>query len=92
MKILRAMLLLAAIAPAAAFAEPKTVTLSVPGMNCDLCPLTIKKAISRVPGVTSVDVSYERKEAVVNFDDRKASVEALRKATADAGYPSTPKP
>jgi len=29
---------------------------------------------------------------VVTFDDAKTSVEALQKATANAGYPSTPKP
>lgn len=75
-----------------AFAETKTITLSVPGMNCDLCPLTIKKAISRVPGVASVEASYQNKQAVVTFDDRKTSVEALMKATANAGYPSTVKP
>jgi mercuric ion binding protein len=39
-----------------------------------------------------VSASYERKEAVVTFDDGKASVEALTKATANAGYPSKPRP
>lgn len=89
MKLLRATMLLAVLASPTAFAETKTVTLSVPGMNCDLCPLTIKKAISRVPGVASVEASYEKKQAVVTFDDNKASVDALMKATANAGYPST---
>ena len=92
MKILRAAILLAVLASSAALAETKTVTLSVPGMNCDLCPLTIKKAISKVPGVASVDASYEKKQAVVTFDDSKTSVEALMKATANAGYPSTVRP
>lgn len=92
MKMLRAAILLALLASPTAFAETKTVTLSVPGMNCDLCPLTIKKAISRVPGVASVEASYEKKQAVVTFDDSKTSVEALMKATANAGYPSTVRP
>ena len=92
MKLLRVTMLLAVLASPTAFAETKTVTLSVPGMNCDLCPLTIKKAISKVPGVASVEASYEKKEAVVTFDDSKTSVEALTKATANAGYPSTVKP
>lgn len=92
MKLLHATMLLFALASPIAFAETRTVTLSVPGMNCDLCPLTIKKAISKVPGVASVEASYEKKQAVVTFDDSKASVEALMKATANAGYPSTPKP
>ena len=92
MKFLRVTMLLAVLASPTAFAETKTVTLSVPGMNCDLCPLTIKKAISKVPGVASVEASYEKKQAVVIFDDSKASVDALMKATANAGYPSTLKP
>ena len=92
MKLFRVALLLAALASPSAFAETKTVTLAVPGMNCDLCPLTIKKAISKVPGVASVEASYEKKQAVVTFDDSKASIEALTKATANAGYPSTLKP
>lgn len=92
MNIFRAAMLLTVLASSAAFADTKTVTLSVPGMNCDLCPLTIKKAVSRVPGVASVEASYEKKEAVVTFDDSKTSVEALTRATASAGYPSTVKP
>ena len=93
MKILPCTVVVAiGLASPAALAETKTVTLSVPGMNCDLCPLTINKAISKVPGVTSVEASYEKKQAVVTFDDSKASVDALTKATANAGYPSAPKP
>jgi periplasmic mercuric ion binding protein len=86
-------LMLVALAAAAtsmpAAAAEKTIVLSVPGMNCDLCPITIKKAISKVAGVKSVDASYEKKEAVVTFDDAKTTVEALTKATASAGYPSS---
>jgi mercuric ion binding protein len=67
----------------------KTVVLSVPGMNCELCPVTVRKAISKVPGVKSAAASYEKKEAVVTFDDAKTTVEALTKATASTGYPSS---
>lgn len=81
-----------AAASTAAFAAPKTVTLSVPGMYCSACPLAVKKALGRVPGVASVSASLEKKEAVVTFDDTKTTVEGLTKATADAGFRSTPKP
>jgi periplasmic mercuric ion binding protein len=85
-----AIILLAATA-APAWAETKTVTLSVPGMDCAACPITIKKALDKVPGVSKVEASLEKKEAVVTFDDSKANVALLTRATADAGYPSTPK-
>lgn len=84
-------LLLAALAliSSAALAENKTVTLSVPGMYCEICPATVKKALSRVPGVAKVDANYKDKQAVVTYDDSKTSIQALTKATENAGYPSS---
>ena len=75
----------------AAFAAVHTVTLSVPGMYCAVCPITVKKALEKVPGVSKVNVSFEKKEAVVTFDDARASINALEDATFEAGYESTVK-
>lgn len=80
-----------ATSAAAVYAAPQTVTLDVPGMTCAACPITVKKAISKVDGVSKVDVSYEKRQAVVTFDDTKASVQKLTEATGNAGYPSTVK-
>ena len=71
-----------------AHAHDKTVTLSVPGMDCEACPITVSKALKKVDGVGKVAASLEQKEAVVTFDDAKTNIDALRKATANAGYPS----
>lgn len=73
---------------APAWAATKTVTLAVSGMTCAACPITVKKALSKVDGVEKAEVSYEKKEAVVTYDDAKTNVEALTKATEGAGYPS----
>ena len=81
--------LLALASPA--WAGTQTVTLSVPGMTCAACPITVKKAISKVDGVSKVDVTFEKREAVVTFDDSKANIQKLTKATEDAGYPSSVK-
>jgi mercuric ion binding protein len=83
-----AMICLVALAAPAAWAASKTVTLNVPGMTCPACPITIKKALSKVDGVSKVEVSYEKKEARVTFDDAKTDTKALVKATTDAGFPS----
>ncbi len=69
-------------------AGERSVTLSVPTMDCPACPITIKKALKNVPGVNDVKVSFEQRSAVVSFDDRRASVDHLTRATRDAGYPS----
>lgn len=82
---------LAFAAASAAMAAPQTVQLSVPGMTCAACPITVKKALSKVDGVSKAEVSYEKRLAVVTFDDSKTSVQKLTKASADAGYPATVK-
>ncbi|MBQ1562640.1 mercury resistance system periplasmic binding protein MerP [Caulobacter sp.] len=74
-----------------AWAATKTVTLAVPGMTCAACPITVKTALGKVAGVEKTDVSFEKREAVVTYDDAKTTVAALTKATAGAGYPSTVK-
>jgi mercuric ion binding protein len=75
----------------AAFAADRTVTLTVQNMYCAACPFTVKSSLQSVPGVKTVLVSFENKTAIVVFDDAKANVQALTKATTDAGYPSAPK-
>lgn len=74
--------------PAAVSAAEKTVVLSVPGMTCEACPITVRKALEKVPGVTKVKATLEPKEAVVTFDDDRASVASLLEATKRIGYPA----
>jgi len=84
-----------AAATAAAQQEaPRTVVLDVEGMTCDMCPITVGKALDQVPGVTEVEAKYEgegRGWARVTFDPKRATVEDLTKATAKAGYRSRPR-
>jgi mercuric ion binding protein len=67
----------------------QTVTLDVQNMTCAVCPITVKKALERVPGVTDAKVDFDKKTARVSFDPEKTTPAALTKATADAGYPSS---
>lgn len=91
MKKLATVLVLGLAFTTQAWAAVKTVTLVVPGMTCATCPITVKRALNKVEGVTKIDVSYEKKEAVVTFDDAKTTIKALTDATTNAGYPSTVK-
>ncbi len=88
-KLFASLALVAVVAPV--WAATQTVKLSVPGMTCAACPITVKKALSKVDGVSKADVDFNKREAVVTFDDAKTSVQKLTKATEDAGYPSSVK-
>lgn len=70
----------------------QTVTLDVRNMTCAACPITVKKSLTRVPGVIDAKVDFDRHIAVVTYDPSRAGVAALTKATTDAGYPSSIKP
>lgn len=70
-------------------AAPKTVTLEVKKMTCELCPITVRKSLEKVPGVSAVKVNFERKTATVTYDPDKTAPNAFTEATSNAGYPST---
>ena len=70
---------------------PATVTLKVSNMTCELCPVTVKKALQGVHGVVSAKADLATKTAVVNYDPNLTSPQALIQATTHAGFPSTVK-
>lgn len=89
MKKLAALIVLAAAVTAPTWAATRTTTLSVPGMMCAACPITVKKALSKVAGVEKTEILFDKREAVVTYDEAKTTVAALIQATTDAGYPSS---
>ena len=83
-------LIAATVAASSAFAAgTRTATLAATHMDCAVCPITVRKALEKVPGVGSAKVDLKTQRAVVAFDPAKTTPEALTKATADAGFPSS---
>ncbi|VTU31456.1 Periplasmic mercury ion-binding protein [Variovorax sp. SRS16] len=74
---------------AALAATPQTAVFDVQNMTCELCPVTVKKSLEKVSGVSQARIDFAKKTATVTFDADKTSTTALVKATTDAGYPST---
>ena len=70
-------------------AAPQTAVLDIQNMTCELCPVTVKKSLEKVAGVSQARIDFAKKTATVTFDADKTSATALTKATTDAGYPST---
>ena len=81
---------LVALMPLASLAAPPhTAVLDVQNMTCGLCPVTVKKALEKVAGVSQAQVDFAKKTATVTFDADTTNATALAKATTDAGFPST---
>lgn len=68
-------------------AKTERVLVTVEGMSCPgSCPSGIAAMLNRTPGVVSAEVSFERKEAKVEFDPRVTSPEKIVEAINNMGY------
>ena len=74
---------------AASAADPQSAVLDVQNMTCSMCPITVKQALQKVPGVSDAKIDFEKKTASVRFDADQADAAALVNATTRAGFPST---
>lgn len=61
-------------------------TFQVSGMTCAGCETTIRLALDQTPGVRSAEVSYDRGEAVVEYDTTLTNTDKLRAAINETGY------
>ena len=60
-------------------ADPQTVVLDVQNMTCELCPITVRKALDKVPGVAATKIDLAKRTATVKFDPERANVAALER-------------
>jgi mercuric ion binding protein len=72
-----------------ALAGERTVVLTIPNMTRADCQIAVARTLKALDGVSRVTAAYITKRAYVTFDDRVADLDALKKATAEAGYPVT---
>ena len=77
-----------AVAEAASQSALKTETFNIEKMTCATCPITVKKAMGKVSGVSSVDVDFQSKTAKVTFDPKRTTESAIASASTNAGYPA----
>lgn len=67
----------------------KTVALSIQGMTCGGCVFAVRKVLSRLPGVSKADVSYEKSRALVTYDPGVVTTAQMVAAIKTLGYTAT---
>ena len=75
---------------AAAFT--KTVTIKVEGMKCAKCSGSVTKALKATEGVEDAQVSSEKGEAVIKYDDQKLTETKLREVINSTGFKAVAEP
>ncbi|MDD1669712.1 MAG: heavy metal translocating P-type ATPase, partial [Methanomicrobiales archaeon] len=64
--------------------------LSISGMTCATCAVTIERSLKGVEGVGKAEVNLGLERVVVEYDPKKAGVADLKKAVEEAGYAVVP--
>ena len=75
---------------AAAFT--KTVTIKVEGMKCAKCSASVTKALKATEGVEEAQVSSDKGEAVIKYDDAKLNEAKLREVINSTGFKAVEEP
>jgi copper chaperone len=61
-------------------------TLRVDGMTCNHCKSAVTNALQELEGVQKVDVSLEKGEASVVYEEGKVTEADLKNAVEEQGY------
>jgi len=61
-------------------------TINVNGMSCAHCAAAVKNAVEALPGVSGASVSLEAKTAVVEYDEGRVSIGAIKDAITEEGF------
>ena len=70
----------------------KTVTIKVEGMKCSKCSASVTKALKATEGVQDAQVSSDKGEAVIKYDDQKLSETKLREVINSTGFKAVEQP
>lgn len=64
----------------------RSIELTIGGMHCASCTLSIEKVVQSMPGVSSINVNYANNQAFISFDDTQVSKKELITAIKGLGY------
>ncbi|MEW5817378.1 MAG: copper ion binding protein [Spirochaetota bacterium] len=60
--------------------------LTVEGMTCDHCKMTVEKAVRALKGVKSALVNLAKKNLTVEFDESAVNLKDITAAVENQGY------
>lgn len=61
-------------------------TIKVEGMSCNHCVQAVEGSVSKLAGVSSVQVNLDNGEVVVEFDNNQTTLEQIKETIEDQGY------
>jgi copper chaperone CopZ len=72
-------------------ANIRTTEFAINGMTCSGCEEHVNHEVNKLTGILNTTVSYEKGNAIVEFDKTITDIQEIEKAIAKAGYSVTDK-
>jgi copper chaperone CopZ len=73
-------------APAGGSRPAARVVLQIEGMDCVMCAAGLQSALRAIPGVRHAEVSFQDKQAVLEYDPAAVDASRFEKVIADSGF------
>lgn len=67
----------------------KEITLHVDGMKCQMCNISVNRALKKLDGVIDSKADYKTKSVIVKYDEKKVTTKDMLKAIKDVGFNPT---
>lgn len=64
----------------------KEIKLKIEGMHCTGCSSRLEKVLNNTDGVESATVSFEKKQAIITYNESQTDIEQIKQAIQDAGF------
>lgn len=64
-------------------------TFEISGMHCQSCAIDITETLEETTGVQGAKVSFDGKQAVIEFDENQNTAAQLAEIINDLGYAAT---
>ena len=64
----------------------KEITLKIEGMHCTGCSSRLEKVLNNTDGVESATVSFEKKQAIITYNESQTDIEQIKQIIQDTGF------
>jgi mercuric ion transport protein len=66
------------------------LVIQVEGMDCPACAGLLQENLRQLPGVRRAEVSFQDKQAIIDYDPKTVDPSRFERIIADAGFRATP--
>ncbi len=64
----------------------KEIKLKIEGMHCTGCSNRLEKVLNNTDGIEKATVSFEEKQAVIEYDESQIDIAKIKETISDAGF------